>query len=471
MDTCWRAGKLRASGLTRTRQEQRGWSVQTAIGTHAEDFPESLIRYYRSPAVRMRIAEFCGGRLDDPGTFTALSLAGYGGRRRLQAPEGSPLMLPLSAWPGLLQEGADICRSVADREGSLLMFDIDYVNHADAAEPYRDPARTFRRLEPVYQATVDTLASYGVRPLTLITGRGYHMIAKAPNESPFGSALGRISAQSLDPMHDGAGRLLEYVAHCVIRRVGARCEVPLTLIDWPPPGGGPFICLDTSSYGDPVGVRNARCAFSGNQKAHHQELPCPAPVVAVLPRKGESLDELLAVRSDLRAAADWASTCVTGIPLVRDAPEWLTSYEASALASFHRFFDALPIDLDGGAFDKLDLGALPGCVAFPLTHPNAALLTPGWLHAVTLALSALGWHPQAVVSLVLSRYGQPHDWGNYWERYDPLFRASFYVRVCAGAVADGTESWDAFSCASQRATGYCPGGSCDFELACLPRPG
>jgi hypothetical protein len=367
-----------------------------------------------------------------------------------------------------LESGADVCRSLADRAGTLLVFDIDYVNHADPPEPYRDPARTFARLEPIYQATMDTLASFGIHALTLMTGRGYHVIMKALYGGPLHSALARLGAPGPDAAHDGAGRLLEHLAHSVVTLLGGRSEVPLTLIDWPPPGAGPFICLDTSAYGDPLAARNARCAFSANQKARVQSLACGAPVVVVLPRETKRFDAQLRLRADLAAAATWASCCRTEIPLLTDAPAWLASYEASSLRSFHRFFDALPLERDGRAFAAMDLSALPGCVAFPLAHPNAALLTPGWLRAVTLALVALGWHPQAVVDLVLSRYSGPHDWGDYWQRYDRRTRASFYVRICAGAMADGTENRDAFTCASQRATGYCTGSGCGWDLAHLP---
>jgi hypothetical protein len=441
-----------------------------ASAAATESVPAALAAYYASRAVRARIAEYCGGVPEDPTTFTATSLAGYGGRHGLQLPDGAPVPLPLSAWPTLLEDGADVCRSLGDTQGTLLVFDIDYVNHADPSEPYRDPARTFRRLEPVYTATLEALGSRGVRPLTLATGRGYHFVLKVPYGSPLRAALARLGSHAPDAVHEGAGRLLEHLAHEVVRRAAPHAEVPLTLIDWAPPGAQAFVCLDTSAYGDPVDVRSARCAFSGNQKPHLKGLSCAAPAVAVLPRDRERLGEVLAARRDLGIAREWAAGCRTTIPVLAEAPAWLAAYEAGALARFHRFFDELPVDRDGGVFDSLDLDALPRCVAFPLAQPNAALLTPGWLRAITLALWAMGWHPQAIVGLVRSRYARTPGWGDYWRRNDAWARASYYVRVCAGALADGTESWDAFCCAALKAAGYCPGPNCGYELARLPRP-
>lgn len=438
---------------------------------------DALVRYYRSPQVRARIAEYCGGVPEEPRSFTALALAGYGGTRHLRHPEGAPVTLPLEAWPRLLDDGADVCRSLGDRSGTLLMFDIDYVNQQDPAEPYRDPARTFERLEPVYQATLGALAAHGIRPLTLMTGRGYHAVLKAAGGSAFAHALAAIGSARTSPAeaaHEGAGRLLEHLAHEVVRRVAGRTEIPVGLLDKPPSGGGSFICLDVTAYGDPLPVRNTRCAFSGNQKARGQGLAAFPDVVAVLPRSGEPLDELLWVRADLDAAAAWAQRTRVAIPTVAHARAWTDAYHGSALGRFHRDFDEGPDARFVPSLDDSTLAALPACVAYPLSMPNAALLTPGWLRTVALALWAQGWHPRSIVSLVTSRYALDREWGDYWERYDREARASFYVRLCCGAIAGGIEDWSSFSCDAQRGSGFCPGptAGCGVDLNRLaPAPG
>src|SRR6185369_15182308 len=95
-----------------------------------------LAAYYGSAAVRARLAEYCGGRADDLASWSALSLAGYGGSRRLSEPDGAPVTAPITDWERLLEEGADVCRSLADRVGTLLLLDVDYTNHDDPGEPY-----------------------------------------------------------------------------------------------------------------------------------------------------------------------------------------------------------------------------------------------------------------------------------------------------------------------------------------------
>jgi hypothetical protein len=436
----------------------------------------TLVEYYRWPAVRARIAEYCGGSASDARSFTATALAAFGGVHQLREAEGAPVGLPLSAWPSILEDGVDVCRSLSDRTGTLLVFDIDYVNHDDLAEPYRDPQQTFRRLEPVYSATGDILASYAIRPLVLVTGRGYHVVMKAVWGSPLEAALTDIgSAPTAGPRaprpaerrtHDGAGRLLEHLAHQVVRAVAGRTEVPVSVLDVPPRGGGPFICLDVTAYGDPLAVRNTRCAFSLNQKARAQGLDVRPDVVSVLPRAREPLADLLRARADLGLAAGRARGADGVIPLVSDARRWIRAYRGSTLARFHRFFDEAAPPSEPRAFDDVDLDALPACVAFPLRMPNDALLTPGWLRSVALILWAMGWHPQAAVGLVVSRYSGEHGWGSYWDRYDREERASFYVRLCCGAIAGGIENWDTFSCDEQRSRGLCPAppSGCGVEL-------
>jgi hypothetical protein len=390
----------------------------------------------------------------------------------------------------LLEEGGDVCRSLADRAGTLLLLDVDCSNHDDPAEPYRDPARTFELLEPVHRATLAAFERHGLRPLVLMTGRGYHYALRAVAGTPLHTALvglgplgpslraryGRLAAETGTPVamghaHEGAGRLLEYLAHEVALALAGRTEVPLVLADVRPEGGGPFICLDLTAYADPLFARHVRCAFTSNQKPRVQGLQTPRGFVLTLPRRDQPLAELLRAREDPEAAQAMAADADTRIPTALGGAEWVACYRGSALARFHRAFDAGP-EMEPAAwpfsYDSLDLGTVPGCAAFPLRRPNPALLAPGWLRSVALGLWVRGWHPRSVAGLVSSRYAGPHGWGGYWERYDRECRARFHVRLCCGALAAGVEDRTGFTCVSQRARGLCPAAGCGFELR---RPG
>jgi len=433
----------------------------------------AIAAYYAHPAVRARIAEYCTG---------SVGLAGYGGRRGLRAADMAPVAVGGELAP-LLADGADVCRSLADRRGALIQLDVDYVNPVDPAEAYRDPELCFRRLEPVYRAVRAAFADAGVAPLDLMTGRGYHFTARAVRGSRLHRQLMSIGgvapalraryqekaserrAVSMGAAHAGAGRLVEALAHDVMSSVEA--EVPVTLADVPPPGLGPFICLDLSAYGDPVSSRHARAAFSSHQKASVTGFVGGPPFVIAVPRGDRPVPSLLAIRSDPAAAARLAGDIVAAIPDVTDAPRWLRSYADSVLAWFHRGFDEEPPMGTRAAADlyaRIPRAELPLCVRQSLEKPNPTLLVPTALRAVALVLWSRGWHPRHVADLVRSRYEADHAWGDLWTRYEPSARADFYVRLFAGAVVAGLDHAKDFTCHSQQLRGGCPGGECGHEL-------
>jgi hypothetical protein len=392
--------------------------------------------------------------------------------------------------PRLWSEGADVCRSLADRGGTLLHLDVDYVNPAAGAEPYLDPAGVFERLEPLYRVTWAAFLRHGVEPLAVMTGRGYHFMVRVPAGTAFHDALVRIGRRvpglaryyesrwgSVLPgavrdgcAHEGAGRLLEHLAHEIIRDQRERQELPLSLTDAPVVPESPFAVLDLTAYADPLFERHVRCAFSANQKAWMGGVAPPGlPFVLALPRRAEDdLALLLGAREDPAWAAALATCTPAAIP---DAPggalDWIRHYEESRLARFHRELDAGP-RLDPSiwpfTYDQLDLGDLPACVRGPLASPNPALLQPVYLRTVALALWGQGWHPASVAALVRSRYEKGHDWGDLWQRYEPRSRAEFYVRIVCGAAAGGLDQAEDFTCDSQRRRGGCDGPGCGHEL-------
>jgi hypothetical protein len=246
--------------------------------------------------------------------------------------------------------------------------------------------------------------------------------------------------------------------------------VPVTLADIPPPGRGPFICLDLSAYGDPLGSRYARCAFSSHQKAAIAGPGGVPPFVIALPRGDRPLSSLLALRADPEAAARAAAEARVAIPDVESAPRWVHSYLDSPLAWFHRRFDDEPSIGPRAAaerYARIPPGTLPVCVRKALDDPNAGLLVPMALRAVTLVLWRRGWHPRLVADLVRSRFEADHGWGDQWSRYEPSARADFYVRLLAGAVVGGIDTASDFMCLAQQGRGGCPGGECGHELGRL----
>jgi hypothetical protein len=150
---------------------------------------EHLASYYALPQVQARIAEYCGGRADVPQSFSAFSLAGFGGEGALREPDFAPVEVPKERFAQLLARGSDVCRSLADREATLVHLDVDYVDMAAPWEPYLRSQTVFERLEPVLEALLEAFGRYGLRPLVLLTGRGYHLVLRVPAGSRFQAAL------------------------------------------------------------------------------------------------------------------------------------------------------------------------------------------------------------------------------------------------------------------------------------------
>jgi hypothetical protein len=422
---------------------------------------DRLAAYYRSPAVRARMAEYCGGL-----PMSASGIGGYGGTRRLSLPEGGPVAVPLEMWTRLLSEGADVCRSLSDAKGTLLQIDVDYNDPDDPGQPYHAPEVCFARLEPVYRAIRDVLEHYDIAAAAVMTGRGYHFTTLVPTGSALHDALrclGSRAQAGASPgaqAHEGAGRLLEFLAHAVVRRAAAFATVPLTLADVPVPEGGPFVCLDLSAWGDPLSERHARCAFSSNQKAGMTNAAADRPFSINLPREEFALEELLAAREDPGEALRLAERAHAWIPETSDAVRLVAEYEASPLGGFHRDFDAGPEiapDAWRWTYDLLDPKSFPGCVTLPLEHPNPALLQPVFLRSVALTLWAMGWHPRSVAGIIRSRFEHDCGWGDQWRRFDPARRAAFYVRLFCGAVVAGLDGPADFTCESQAGRHVCGG--------------
>jgi hypothetical protein len=433
--------------------------------TEAGEPWERVRSFYRSKAVRRRILEYCGA--EDSGVSTAWEIAGYGGARHLGEADGSPTIYsPPDGLERLLDEGADIARCLGDDRGSLVLLDIDYVNHEDPTEAYRDSTLCFETLEPVYRAVMRWFRSYGLRPLSVLSRQGYHVIGRLSRESRAQDVLSsmgsigdplkakyladqRANALPMGTAHDAIGRLLEYAGHAIIAQLRkAGFPVPVTLADVPPPGGGRFVCLDLSAYADPLYRRFARTAYSSHQKAVAAGISFAPPFVFCLPRRKRTLSTLLRARGSPCAMAELAEEDHSEIPRFGCAGvlRWIHDYRRSPLASFHAIFYGGTHDDPKDwpqTYDRLDLRCVEPEAALALESPNPRLLSPSSIRAVARDLSEKGWHPRFIAGLIRSKFERDYGWGAYWYRYDAAARADFYVRVLCGDLLFSGEEREA----------------------------
>ncbi|HSJ03394.1 MAG TPA: hypothetical protein VK956_13115, partial [Verrucomicrobium sp.] len=236
-------------------------------------------RYYEVPAVHDRMAEFMGGRVPDRATAVYFAPGTeeesmYRRRHRL------------TDLPHWLDEGAEINRSLWDRESLVAHLDIEYVNFDHPAEIYLEPERGFALQQPVQRAVKDILFACGIRPLHLLTGRGHHFVWRVAQDSAVFEQLasfGRVSdtlqelyATSPSPSGDlvspklgaafaGLGLVMEYLSHQIKLVAAPESEIPVEMGAIEVGGqehGREMVSVDITEYADPLTARVIRLPFS-----------------------------------------------------------------------------------------------------------------------------------------------------------------------------------------------------------------
>ena len=151
----------------------------------------NFVEYYSHPAVRKRIGEYCGGNWKNPDSFTAQYLVGYG-VELLRKKNVEFESQEKRGFDRILNDGLDIYRSVWDIESTLAVLDIEYFNIDYPGQIYKNPTETFGLIESAYQKILQVFARFGIKPLTIMTGQGYHFSFKISRFSPADKKLERI---------------------------------------------------------------------------------------------------------------------------------------------------------------------------------------------------------------------------------------------------------------------------------------
>jgi hypothetical protein len=399
---------------------------------------------------------------------------------------------------GGMAEGEELNRSLWDRKSLLAHLDIEYVNFDVPFEAYTNPLRAFELQDPVRHTIRRVLCRYGIRPLEVMTGRGYHFVWRIRQDSPAFeqlASLGRMS-KSLEQLYArnpgpdgepvsprlgnafaGMGMLTEYLAHSIISEASALTKIPIEMgaVEvGPGERGREMISLDITEYGDPLIARSVRAPFSVYLPpwqqpwlARGEELERMAPIFCV-PTGGLSIAEALRLRSDAEAVKELAAQSSTVIPDFSANHEYLIhGYQASPLNQFHDWYYSSehdPVEKWPETYDRTDLQVMPTCLQGAVTNPNDALLRPGWVRRLVRVLLSLGWHPRHIAGLLRSKYERDYGWGDQWFRCDPCTRADFYARVFAGLIMMRLDGLVDFNCQSAREEGLCGTSQCSGNL-------
>ncbi|MCX6354837.1 MAG: hypothetical protein NTZ78_08040 [Candidatus Aureabacteria bacterium] len=453
--------------------------------------------YYRDPEVRERIAEYCGGSAQEPELCTAEYLVGYGEALIGNLAPEPYISTPKNGFNSILENGLDIFRSLWDKVHTLGVLDVEYYNMDYPGEVYLNPSSVFKKIEPVYRAIKEVYARYGIQPMVMMTGQGYHFsfqIQSGTKTDLMLESLGHLIdslkgkySVTVDKRHrrvsarhgrsfEGMGRIMEFLAHEIIR--AAETPLPVMMTDVAvgrSRGEREAISLDLSSFGDPIYMRDLRCAFSTHQKHKVQRqkvgngIADGTPVQVSIPCGKLSLEECLKLRRHFRNAADYARSVYCYIPdFTVNLKKVIEHYQKSELYRFHQWFDSEkqdPWTEWDRTYRSFDMRVLPPCVQHSLRVPNDNLLKPTNLQTLTRCLLALGWHPQHIAGLVRSKWEGNYGWGpNRWAHFDAGSRSSFYVRLFAGQLAAKVDKMVDHNCISHLEKGFCWQPNCGYSL-------
>lgn len=452
--------------------------------------------YYQDKYIHKKIAEYCGSNYDtNPKNFTSEYLVGYG----LNTQNSKPFVsTSCDNFYWILNNNLDIFRSVWDRKYLLGILDIEYFNTKYPGEIFLKPDYIFNQIEPIYQYCKNIFLDFGIKPLILMTGQGYHFSFKINKTSSIFSKLVKIGKPSTTVLgkyksvhgrrrkivskneafaYDGMGRLIEFIAFKILQNT-KNFKYPVVITDVAV-GNNEAVSLDLSMYGDPIFMRDIRCPFSLYQKhkliryKYGDYITDTVPFFITLPRFVQEtelkLNELLKIRKNFKDAINLSKKINTEIPdNSENLKTLLDSYCSSTLYKFHKDFDSVehdPPSIWYKTYDCFHPIDLPPCVRHCINFPNDNLLKPTNIQTLTRVLLKKNWHPKHIAGLVRSKFERDYGWGREWFKYDAATRANFYVRIFAGQVLTNIDEEIDLNCVSHQQKGYCWQPWCGFNLS------
>lgn len=198
---------------------------------------ETLRDYYRHRTIRNRMREFLGGSKQRDAT--AVYITATDGQSDYVKPA------PPSSLSNYLAVGPEVDRSFWDSRSLLVDLDIEYTNFDCPTAAWTNAARAFRVQGPVIDATLRRL-----KPLVLLSGRGFHLVWSVDRESSVFhrlSQLGHVNASlaaryaqmhsptgamitaDLGHAYAGLGMLMEFLGHSVLTETAETSPVPVEI--------------------------------------------------------------------------------------------------------------------------------------------------------------------------------------------------------------------------------------------------
>lgn len=452
--------------------------------------------YYSTPIIQQKMAEYCGAESVIPSNFKSQYLVGV--KEGIDKDEFF-LSVPNDKFFWLLEIGADIFRSVWDKESTLFVLDFEYYNIVYPAEAYFNPYNVYYKLEEIYNQIKEIYKNYNIKYIAVQTGQGYHFVFRIPFNTQLHKELANVGyledtlngkynttskkRKQKVPYDAGvgfhtAGRIIEYICHELFIRLKNYKGLPVVFSDVSIGKNKEAISLDLTMYADPIYMRDIRIPFSVYQKhrIYHKfkfaTQNIPPFIVLVRENDGneyfKNYEEMIKIRTDYKKVIDIANEINCSIPDSSDSFSFLLNkYKNSQLYKIHKNFDSCehdPPEIWHKTYDKFDVYQLPPCVRHCLIEPNDNLLKPTNLQTLTRVLLKLNWHPKHIAGLIRSKYERNYNWGDTWYKYDAASRANFYVRIYSDLVLSGIDKEEDLNCWSHYEKGYCWQPNCGYKL-------
>lgn len=487
--------------------------------------------YYRSEYILKRMIEYLGGNSrgfsleknisnlanshnlkEITKTFTNEYLVGWGDH--FIKKNGRPFESVYNDSLGwLLDNSADVFRSVWDKKNMLFIIDIEYYSKKYPHTPYIDPEYTYDMLEPYYILIKETLHQYNINPFILTTGQGYHFVFKISYKSnifkklselghientllgkyqhlPPGTKRKRIVSKEEGHVYDMVGKLLEHFYHILIIKIrnGFNVKLPLMIGDISVGNEkNEAISFDLSGYANPLFMRDIRLPFSTHQKhkVHPHKIGYDianlVPIQLAIPRYIPdilelSLKEVFKNRRHYENTVHLAEKIKCNIPDCEDGVNnLLKEYLNSKLYEFHKNFDKTkqePPERWKYTYDMFNLSEAPPCVAHAIANPNPLLLQPTQIQTLVRTLCGKQWwHPKHIAGLIRSKYERNYKWEVDFYKYDANTWANVWTRIYAGMLVDNTDDLCDFNCISHQEKGiswagkpFCVKPNCGYSL-------
>ncbi len=465
--------------------------------TFADEQIKQVKEYYKKSVVRDRIHEFTIGAV-----FYITSGRGIGGYKR-------PKKLS-----HVLDNGWDLSRSLRDYYSNIFSIDLEAV-HTKFEKSFSDnPLEVLKDNELTYNTLTNILDSAEIKYMSMLTGKGTHIITKVEKDSELQKKLillgdktpetviskseliafeySRDKKEEVNAMktYYALGKITHYLETIIRERMKSDNIHNLVSTDFK--GFYEKIrIIDRTSFGDPLFRRSDRVLGSSHQKAIISGANADnGKVFITLPlMRDMKIEELLEIREDYKngysSAAALLEDYTDSMPHINleNFLFLLDGYLKSDIKKFHDLFENhKPTDIQSTAtyeniYNLLVENYSPGCVfqclksEYHNTSAGELLKNPNWVLLISGVLVSLGVHPKHIATVIRSRYeneksGLWHEFGRPTS-YDANLRAQYWAQTALEPLLTGNLK---INCGWAQTVGMCTGCCTSIDSICSKMP-